>query len=609
MKKNLLLFLALSISTMLSAQTFSKSTSAAIPPNSVDLLIPVSVSGLPSTADAAFGIAKICFTIYHQYDADLKIWLQAPDGTRIMLADGVGGNGQNFYATCLSEDATDGTITGASAPFNGNYYPRQSLNLLNNSQDPNGTWYFIVRDVFAPTDTGFFQSVSITFTNNPPVDPAIASPCSETNAGACQCADSLSTNCDLLPDIQASALSIMDDNVEFPGYIEVGVATPNVGWGPLEIHGIDSCYCDTVLVSCTTDTCLNGEPPTQLVNQRIYHKNGNTMTYYDRPAGTMSYHPLHSHIHVDDWVYNSVRTQTPDPDPRNWPIIGAGTKISFCLVNYFSCDTHYGYCQDSLGNYMNVADFPNAGFGNVSGCTTDQGIYVGYVDEYNSYLPGQEIYIPEACNDTYYIVSIIDPLNRFSESKEDNNWTAVPITLTMQNAGSLETAGFGFSINNNQVDFQANATSADSCVWFWGDATSTTSASPLAQHIYSQIGTYIVYLYAYNHCGPRVSIDTVHIQSITGLPQNENSIVSFDAFPNPSNDKINFSYTLINSDDITLEIYDAIGNKVKSLSMEKQNPGKYKILLDAKSENLPKGIYVAKLSSSKENNTIGVIIM
>ena len=65
-----------------------------------------------------------------------------------------------------------------------------------------------------------------------------------------------------------------------------------------------------------------------MVIQRIYHKDGGSMTYFDRPAGTMSYHPTHGTC-VDNWADFTLRRATPDPDSRNWPIIGTGNKQSF----------------------------------------------------------------------------------------------------------------------------------------------------------------------------------------------------------------------------------------------------------------------------------------
>src|SRR5690606_28068314 len=50
-------------------------------------------------------------------------------------------------------------------------------------------------------------------------------------------------------------------------------------------------------------------------------------------------------------------------------------------------------------------------------------------------LDGMWINIPPGtCNGNYWIVAEVDPKDNFIESREDNNWTAIPITLTLQDA-------------------------------------------------------------------------------------------------------------------------------------------------------------------------------
>ena len=93
----------------------------------------------------------------------------------------------------------------------------------------------------------------------------------------CHCPDG-TEDCDLLPDMTASALIISQQHTETPGLITLSNATPNIGWGPMEIHGSNSCWCDTVNVPCNTVTCPDGSFPKQKLNQTIYHKNGNVIT-------------------------------------------------------------------------------------------------------------------------------------------------------------------------------------------------------------------------------------------------------------------------------------------------------------------------------------------
>ena len=95
------------------------------------------------------------------------------------------------------------------------------------------------------------------------------------------------------------------------------------------------------------------------------------MTYTDRWAGSQTYHPSHGHNHVDDWAIMTLRIQTADPNPLNWPIVGQGSKIGFCLMDYGQCgtgtgSTYYGFCRDTnitylQGTVMLNSDFPNWG--------------------------------------------------------------------------------------------------------------------------------------------------------------------------------------------------------------------------------------------------------
>ena len=132
----------------------------------------------------------------------------------------------------------------------------------------------------------------------------------------------------------ASGKEILDHHTENPGFLYISNATPNIGYGPIDIYGYDSCFCGTTNVPCNT-TCPNGDLIKHIVKQRIFQKipGSDTLGYYDRIAGQMTYHPAHGHLHVDNWANYTLRTPTADPDARNWPIVGTGVKQSFCLIN------------------------------------------------------------------------------------------------------------------------------------------------------------------------------------------------------------------------------------------------------------------------------------
>ena len=167
--------------------------------------------------------------------------------------------------------------------------------------------------------------------------------CTTTDATDCECMEQGEIDCDLLPDIQASWYGILtyaDGPSEYPqtgagannGRLRISVSTPNTGYGPLTVRGIDDngyayflCDDDTIQVQTNGSIgnfyCDNSdEPAKHLAIQRIYHRNADgSMGYWDRFAGTMTYHPTHGHMHSDEWGVFTLRIQDPD-DPN--PLIG-----------------------------------------------------------------------------------------------------------------------------------------------------------------------------------------------------------------------------------------------------------------------------------------------
>ncbi len=393
--------------------------------------IRIDVSGLPAMIDHDFGLAGVCFSINHTYKSNLVISLISPDGHQVTLVEGQGGGSDNFVNTCVGMDGVPFAL--GAPPFSGNFLPVGDVSSLNNGQNPNGSWLFLVHDLNSP-DTGAVLSASLSFTSNPPGSHGVGMGSNEGPAGpfyksGLQCPGGTS-GCDLLPDMTSSYQEIQTGWRETPGLLYVSNATPNIGWGPLEIYATDSCFCNGVPSPCNVP-CPNGAELQHLIRQRIYRKLPGTdsLGYFDLNAGAMTFHPAHNHLHVDNWADYTLRVATSDPNPRNWPIVGTSVKQSYCLVNLGSCSGSPGKCRDNNGN--TILTVPNNGFGFYTGCGLNQGIYPGYLDVYSQSL-NQPIALDNVCNGNYYLVSITDPLNIFLESDETNNVVAVPITLTQQ---------------------------------------------------------------------------------------------------------------------------------------------------------------------------------
>lgn len=265
----------------------------------------------------------------------------------------------------------------------------------------------------------------------------IAQPCTVDDATGCVCEDG-STDCLLLPNIKVAYDLLVDpySNPEHANLLRVSVSTPNVGHGPLRVIATNNFVCGTdTLFNTSINVCPDGSTPRQLVQQRIYKKTGNDMSFIDRWAGTMTYHPTHNHSHFDDWGIYTLRIPDPgEPDPLKWTIVGQGAKLGFCLMDYGSCEYYDGHCRDDDNNRLTI-DAPNYGLGGgtYSCGTSNQGISCGWTDIYYHNLSGMSVEIPDnTCNGDYMVVVQIDPNNYLLEENKTDNIMVAPITLTKQ---------------------------------------------------------------------------------------------------------------------------------------------------------------------------------
>ncbi|MCX6274674.1 MAG: fibronectin type III domain-containing protein [Bacteroidetes bacterium] len=354
------------------------------------------------------------------------------------------------------------------------------------------------------------------------------SQCTTTNATSCVCPPGGGTNCDLLPDVKVSVDALQSGYTVYTqsgnaasgsqgsndGRLRLTGTTPNIGYGPLETRSINKWLCGTdTLFSDPGTLCPDGRVPKRFVVQRIYHKNGNAMSYTDVPCGTMTYHPSHGHMHVDNWGIYTLRLLNPnDPDPTHWSIVGTGTKLAFCLLDIGSCDNGSGiYCRDDNNVPKLSNQIPNytIGAGGYGCSSTLQGISNGWYDSYSSGLDGMWIDVPPGtCNGTYYIVVQLDPNQNMTELNENNNVVAVPITISNQSAAGSPVTKIsankpGTILTGDNITL--TATAGSSYLWAPGGAT-TQSITVSAAGSYTCAVT--------NYCGTATSAPFV----VTVLP-------------------------------------------------------------------------------------------
>lgn len=331
--------------------------------------------------------------------------------------------------------------------------------------------------------------------------------CTTSNATSCQCINPNQVNCELLPDITIATQPLLTSGtygvMEY-GYndlsskksqLRISLSTPNIGRGPLEVRTTNTYVCGTDTLTGTPPTvCPNtGQAPKQIIEQRIYQKNQNVMSYVSKSAGSMTYHPTHGHMHVDNWANFSLRIANGDPNPLSWPMVSQGTKLAFCLMDYGYCSVYNQACKDSMGTTLTSANIPNYGLGGASYSCSNvvQGISAGYLDIYYQYLDGMQMQLDSLmCNGNYWIVVEIDPMNMFKESNENNNVVAVPFTITKQHPKPEITVSPSQTICSGN-SLQLNATGATAYKWMANNFSATgnnITVSPASTTTYTVIG-------------------------------------------------------------------------------------------------------------------------
>ncbi len=322
--------------------------------------------------------------------------------------------------------------------------------------------------------------------------------CTELNAAGCACPTPGATNCLLLPDIIAGKKSLNSTTgwSEYSqlissidrGLLRIDVATPNIGWGPMEISPTNDYVCGTDTLRnyfpAANFLCPDGSYPKRLIRQKLYNKVGNTFQFVYRDAGWMQFHPSHGHLHINDWGLYTIRLKDVSvADTLQWPVVSSGIKVSFCLIDLTSCSGSLGDCVDAGGNVLNNASFPNYGLAAGYNCgLARQGISVGRVDIYGQGLDESFVKIPyEACNGNYFVMTQIDPDNQFLEMREDNNWNAAQIPITKQHAANTGPYAYIFSKKGNifcqgqTLDLEASG--ASNYLWSNGATTQKTTIS------------------------------------------------------------------------------------------------------------------------------------
>ena len=82
------------------------------------------------------------------------------------------------------------------------------------------------------------------------------------------------------------------------------------------------------------------------------------------------------------------------------------------------------------------------------------------------------------CNGDYWIVGIADPNDYYLEENDDNNYSAIPVTLSLQNENSTSTINVTGDVQICEgEDIELTANYGDSYLWSTGETTQSIMVS------------------------------------------------------------------------------------------------------------------------------------
>ena len=180
----------------------------------------------------------------------------------------------------------------------------------------------------------------------------------------------------------------------------------------------------------------------------------------------------------------------------------------------------------------------------------------------------------------------------------DNNGCQDTGTVTVT-INSQPAASFGYSASDLTIFF-SDSSSTNAISWFWefGDGNTSTSQNPI--YTYFTEGAYNVCLSVTTASGCKDSICKTVDAALTGVNEIQGSDLNFQIYPNPFSKKTNIKYTIKQTADVSLEIYNLLGKKIKTLVNKRQPAGEYKFTFSAKKSGHTDGVYFVKLTINKQ---------
>ena len=173
--------------------------------------------------------------------------------------------------------------------------------------------------------------------------------------------------------------------------------------------------------------------------------------------------------------------------------------------------------------------------------------------------------------------------------------------------------GFGFDVDSSgnkanvyPVQFYGAANGVPAkWLWSFGDGEKDSlSINPL--HEYQSEGVYNVCLTVSDPVIGQsfTSCNMVDVFSVTKVENYSN--VNMNIYPNPTSGVATIEYSVSKSENVSIDVYNLLGNKVQSIVSNSQPQGKH--VISWNTSNLPSGVYIIQLQTSEKVITNRIVV-
>ena len=173
------------------------------------------------------------------------------------------------------------------------------------------------------------------------------------------------------------------------------------------------------------------------------------------------------------------------------------------------------------------------------------------------------------------------------ENSVQLNWTT-----------ATETNNFGF-----EVQRAITGSEFEKVGFIPGYGTTTERKSYSFNDANLAVGNYTYRLIQIDLDGTRYTVGTIEAE-VTFVPQ---KYALFQNYPNPFNPSTTIKYQLPEKSQVTLRIYDVLGNLITSLVNTEQNAGSYEVVLDA--SDYSSGVYLYTITAGKFTDSKKLILI